>query len=246
VDFAQAFRRGFFEAQDLRAICWESSRTHGMTSNRSHRHSARNGERRRIFASGARVAYVADYGSQTRSVSLRGSRKAFARRKRARRRRARYPRSQIQVGPDRKEWGAPLVCDDGVTIAKEFDLEDPEENLGARMIRQAAERTGDAVGDGTSTSTLLAHAIFADGLRNVAAGASAIDLKRGLERGLSAAVASLREQSRPVKAGLERMQVATISAHSDAKMGKLVASSIPPRSFALRWRTRCRSPVCCY
>jgi chaperonin GroEL len=125
-----------------------------------------------------------------------------------------------------KKWGAPLVCDDGVTIAKEFDLEDPEENLGARMIRQAAERTGDAVGDGTSTSTLLAHAIFADGLRNVAAGASAIDLKRGLERGLAAAVTSLREQSRPVKAGLERTQVATISAHNDAKMGKLVADAV--------------------
>ena len=125
-----------------------------------------------------------------------------------------------------KKWGAPLVCDDGVTIAKEFDLEDPEENLGARMIRQAAERTGDAVGDGTSTSTLLAHAIFADGLRNVAAGASAIDLRRGLERGLAAAVTSLREQSRPVKAGLERMQVATISAHNDAKMGKLVADAV--------------------
>jgi chaperonin GroEL len=125
-----------------------------------------------------------------------------------------------------KKWGVPLVCDDGVTIAKEFDLADPEENLGARMIRQAAERTGDAVGDGTSTSTLLAHAIFADGLRNVAAGASAIDLKRGIERGLGAAVGSLREQSRPVKTSLERMQVATISAHNDAKMGKLVADAV--------------------
>ena len=72
-----------------------------------------------------------------------------------------------------KKWGSPIVCNDGVTIAKEFDLKDPEENLGAQMIRQAAERTGDAVGDGTTTSTLLAHAIFAEGLRNVAAGARA-------------------------------------------------------------------------
>src|SRR6187200_3718752 len=81
-----------------------------------------------------------------------------------------------------KKWGAPIVCNDGVTIAKEFDLKDPEENLGARMLRQAAEKTGDMVGDGTSTSTVLAHAIFADGVRNVVAGASAIDIKRGLDR----------------------------------------------------------------
>jgi chaperonin GroEL (HSP60 family) len=82
-----------------------------------------------------------------------------------------------------KSWGSPIVCNDGVTIAKKFDLKDPEENLGSQVIRQAAERTGDTVGDGT-TSTILAHAIFADGLRNVAAGASAIDIRRGIERGL--------------------------------------------------------------
>jgi chaperonin GroEL len=82
------------------------------------------------------------------------------------------------------KWGAPIVCNDGVTIAKELELKDPEENLGVQVIRQAAERTGDSVGDGTTTATLLAHAIYSEGLRNVAAGASAIDLKRGLERGL--------------------------------------------------------------
>jgi len=82
-----------------------------------------------------------------------------------------------------KKWGVPLVCNDGVTIAKELELEDPEENLGARMLRQAAEKTGELVGDGTSTATVLAHAIFSEGVRNVAAGASAIDLKRGLDRG---------------------------------------------------------------
>src|SRR5690606_5564233 len=98
-----------------------------------------------------------------------------------------------------KRWGTPLVCDDGVTIAKEFELEDPEENLGARMIRQAAERTGELVGDGTTTAALLAHAIFNDGVKNVVAGASAIDLKRGLDRGLEAVVQSLRDQARPVK-----------------------------------------------
>src|SRR6478672_12233245 len=92
-----------------------------------------------------------------------------------------------------KKWGAPIVCNDGVTIAKEFDLTDPEENLGARMLRQAAEKTGEMVGDGTSTATILAHAIFADGLRNVVAGASAIDLKRGLDRGVKTIVAALRQ-----------------------------------------------------
>ncbi len=81
-----------------------------------------------------------------------------------------------------KKWGKPIVCNDGVTIAKEFALKDPDENLGAQMLRGAAERTGDAVGDGTTTSTMLAHAIVADGMRNIAAGASAIDLKRGLDR----------------------------------------------------------------
>src|SRR6476619_4910238 len=91
-----------------------------------------------------------------------------------------------------KKWGAPIVCNDGVTIAKEFDLKDPEENLGAQMLRQAAERTGDVVGDGTSTATLLAHAIFADGVRNVAAGASAVDIKRGLDRGVKATIAALK------------------------------------------------------
>ena len=78
--------------------------------------------------------------------------------------------------------GTPLVCDDGVTIAKELTIADPEEDLGVRMIKQAAERTGDAVGDGTTTATILAHAIYAEGLRNVVAGASAVDLRRGLER----------------------------------------------------------------
>ncbi|HVZ31663.1 MAG TPA: TCP-1/cpn60 chaperonin family protein, partial [Polyangiaceae bacterium] len=103
-----------------------------------------------------------------------------------------------------KKWGAPLVCDDGVTIAKEFELKDPVENLGVRTLRQAAERTGEAVGDGTTTSTLLAHAIFSEGIRNVVAGASAINLKRGLERGLGAAVASLGQQSRPVRSKKEK------------------------------------------
>jgi chaperonin GroEL len=87
---------------------------------------------------------------------------------------------RITLGPKsksvliQKKWGVPLVCNDGVTIARETELEDPEEDLGARMLREAAEKTGEAVGDGTSTATILAHAILADGIRNAVAGASAI------------------------------------------------------------------------
>ena len=125
-----------------------------------------------------------------------------------------------------KKWGAPIVCNDGVTIAKEFDLKDPEENLGARMLRQAAEKTGDMVGDGTSTATILAHAMFADGVRNVVAGASAIDIKRGLDRAAKRAIETLRGLSRPVKTRLEKAQVGTISAHNDPLIGELVADAM--------------------
>ena len=139
---------------------------------------------------------------------------------------------RVTLGPRSKsvlierKWGTPLVCNDGVTIAKEFDLKDPEENLGARMLRQAAEKTGEIVGDGTTTSTILAHAIFADGLRNVAAGASAIDIKRGLDRALKCAVAELRKNSRPVSEKREKEQVATISAHNDTQIGALVGEAM--------------------
>ena len=125
-----------------------------------------------------------------------------------------------------KKWGVPIVCNDGVTIAKEFDLKDPEENLGARMLRQAAEKTGDMVGDGTSTATILAHAMFADGVRNVVAGASAIDIKRGLDRAAKRAIEALRALSRPVKTRLEKAQVGAISAHNEPLIGELVADAM--------------------
>ena len=139
---------------------------------------------------------------------------------------------RVTLGPKsksvliQKSWGSPIVCNDGVTIAKEFDLKDPEENLGARMLRQAAEKTGDAVGDGTSTATILAQAIFADGVRNVVAGASAIDLKRGLDRAAKIAIEALRKMSREVKTRKEKAQVATISAHNDSTIGELVAEAM--------------------
>jgi chaperonin GroEL len=129
-----------------------------------------------------------------------------------------------------KKFGSPIVCNDGVTIAKETVLEDPVDNLGAQMIRQAAERTGDAVGDGTSSATILAQAIFAEGVRNVVAGASAVDLKRGLDRGVRVAVESLRTLSRPVTTRLEKAQVAAISAHNDTAIGELVAEGLWRRS----------------
>ncbi len=124
-----------------------------------------------------------------------------------------------------KKWGAPTVCNDGVTIAKQIELKDPEENLGAQMMRQAAERTGDVVGDGTTTSTILAYAMYSEGLRNVAAGASAIDLKRGMDAGLRAVVESLRSISRPVLSRKERAQVGTISAHNDPSIGEMIAEA---------------------
>ena len=139
---------------------------------------------------------------------------------------------RVTLGPKsksvliQKKWGTPQVCNDGVTIAKQVNLEDPEENLGVQMLRQAAERTGEAVGDGTSTSTVLAHAIFADGVRNVVAGASAIDIKRGLDRGLQVVIDSLRGQSKPVRTRKEKAQVATISAHNDGAIGELVADAL--------------------
>jgi chaperonin GroEL len=125
-----------------------------------------------------------------------------------------------------KKWGRPLVCNDGVTIAKEIEIKDSEENLGAQMLREAAERTGDVVGDGTTTATILAYSILAEGVRNVAAGASAIDLKRGIDAGVRVAIEALHAMSRPVESKKERAQVATISAHNDSTIGELVAEAM--------------------
>ena len=139
---------------------------------------------------------------------------------------------RITLGPKsksvliQKQWGTPIVCNDGVMIAKELSLEDPEENLGAQMLRQAAEKTGDAVGDGTSTATVIAQAILSDGIRNVTAGASAIDLKRGLEKASKAVIEELAKMSRPVKSRKEKAQVASISAHNDEVIGSLVADAM--------------------
>jgi chaperonin GroEL len=139
---------------------------------------------------------------------------------------------RITLGPKarcvllERRWGRPLASDDGVTIAKDVELEDPVENLGVQMLRQAAERTGDLVGDGTTTSTLLACELYADGVRNVAAGASGIDLRRGLQRGLTVALEAIKAQARPVESEAARAQVATISAHNDRTIGRMVAEAV--------------------
>jgi chaperonin GroEL len=124
-----------------------------------------------------------------------------------------------------KKYGAPVVCDDGVTIAKALRLKDPVENLGAQLLRDAAVQTNDAVGDGTTTSTLLAHAMFAEGLRHVMVGSSAVEVRKGMKRGVAAAVEALSALSRPVGAE-DTAHVATVSAHNDATIGALVAEAV--------------------
>ena len=139
---------------------------------------------------------------------------------------------RVTLGPKsksvliQKSWGAPIVCNDGVTIAKEFDLKDPEENLGAQILRQAAEKTGDVVGDGTSTSTILAHAILADGVRNVVAGASAIDLKRGLDRARTRRDRGTACNVPPGEDESGEGAGRNLSAHNDPAIGALVADAI--------------------
>jgi chaperonin GroEL len=125
-----------------------------------------------------------------------------------------------------KKWGTPSVCDDGVTIARQLHLRDPAEDLGVQMLKQAAVRTGDAVGDGTTTATLLAYRLFAEGVRNVVAGASAIDLKRGFDTGARTAIDALKKLAKPITERAEKAQIATVSAHGDASIGELVANAI--------------------
>ena len=121
-----------------------------------------------------------------------------------------------------KKWGAPSVIDDGVTIAKEVELPDPFENMGVQLVKEAATKTNDACGDGTTTSTLLAHAIITNGFKNVAAGAEAMELKKGIEKATQAIVDELKRVSTEVKGKEQIAQVATITA-VDKKIGDLIA-----------------------
>ena len=128
------------------------------------------------------------------------------------------------VALDRK-WGAPSVVHDGVTVAKEVELTDPFENMGAQLIKEAASKTNDDTGDGTTTATLLAQAIINDGLKNITAGANPMILKRGLEKGLAAVVEEIKKMSKKVKGREEIAQVATISA-ADSSIGNFIAEAL--------------------
>ena len=124
-----------------------------------------------------------------------------------------------------KKYGAPLITNDGVTIAKEIELEDPFENMGAQLVKEVSTKTNDVAGDGTTTATLLAQAIIREGLRNLAAGANPMVLKKGIEAATEAAVAGLREQSQPVAGKQSIAQVAAISAADDT-IGKLISDAM--------------------
>jgi len=125
-----------------------------------------------------------------------------------------------------KKFGSPLITKDGVSVAKEIELEDPIENLGAQMVREVASKTNDIAGDGTTTATVLAQAIVREGLKNVTAGANPMDLKRGIDLGVQAIQEGLRQLKRPISGNKEIAQVATISANNDSTIGNLIADAV--------------------
>src|SRR5438445_10242894 len=125
-----------------------------------------------------------------------------------------------------RKFGAPVVTKDGVTVAKDVELKDRDENMGAQMVREVASKTSDLAGDGTTTATVLAQAIYREGIKNVAAGANPMDLKRGIERAVEAVVEDLKKISKPVKSHKEQEQVATVSANNDKKIGSLIAEAM--------------------
>src|SRR5215469_6797025 len=138
---------------------------------------------------------------------------------------------KITLGPKgrnaviEKKFGAPIITKDGVTVAKEIELQDPLENLGAQMVREVASKTSDVAGDGTTTATLLAQSIFREGVRTVAAGASPMALKRGIDKAVEVAVAEIKRLSRDVKGDMIA-QVGTISANTDKQVGSIIAEAM--------------------
>jgi chaperonin GroEL len=125
-----------------------------------------------------------------------------------------------------KKWGSPLVTKDGVTVAKEIELKDPYENMGAQLVKEVASKTSDVAGDGTTTATVLAQAIFTEGLKAIASGANPMDLKRGIDKAVSAVVEEIKELSIPVSGRREIEQVATVSANNDQNIGKIIADAM--------------------
>ncbi|MCC3160361.1 chaperonin GroEL [Hymenobacter sp. 15J16-1T3B] len=125
-----------------------------------------------------------------------------------------------------KKFGAPSITKDGVTVAKEIELKDPIENMGAQLVKEVASKTADQAGDGTTTATVLAQAIYRAGLKNVAAGANPMDLKRGIDKAVVAVVANLKAQSKKIENSSEIAQVGTISANNDQEIGKMIADAM--------------------
>jgi len=139
---------------------------------------------------------------------------------------------KVTLGPkgrnviiDRK-FGAPTVTKDGVSVAKEIELKEPIENMGAQLVKEVASKTADSAGDGTTTATVLAQSIFNIGIKNVAAGANPMDLKRGIDKAVAAVVADLKNQSKPIQNSNEIKQVATISANNDEEIGQMIADAM--------------------
>ena len=158
------------------------------------------------------------YGEQSRQAILRGM-NALA------------DAVKVTLGPKGrnvvldKKFGSPTITKDGVTVAKEIDLKDPLENMGAQMVREVASKTSDVAGDGTTTATVLAQAMYREGAKNVVAGANPMDLKRGIERAVEVVIENLKKQSKPVKGNMIA-QVGTISANNDSTIGKIIAEAM--------------------
>jgi chaperonin GroEL len=125
-----------------------------------------------------------------------------------------------------KSFGSPVVTKDGVTVAKEIELDDKFENMGAQMLKEVAQKTSDVAGDGTTTATVLAQAIFREGLKMVAAGNSPIELKRGIDAAVEAMSASIEKLSKPTRERSEIAQVGAISANDDEEIGKILADAM--------------------
>ena len=125
-----------------------------------------------------------------------------------------------------KKFGAPTITKDGISVAKEIELSDPVENMGAQLVKEVASKTADGAGDGTTTATLLAQSIFTNGIKNVAAGANPMDIKRGIDKAIEVTVNKLKQDSKQISGSREVEQVATISANNDSKIGKMIADAM--------------------
>src|SRR5512134_2865539 len=139
---------------------------------------------------------------------------------------------KVTLGPKgrnvilQKSFGSPTVTKDGVTVAKEIDLEDVYENMGARMVKEVAAKTSDVAGDGTTTATVLAEAIFNEGLRAVVAGVNPVQMKQGIERAVDEITAELKKMSIKIKSSQEMAQVATVASNGDTEIGKMLAEDM--------------------